>query len=133
MILRWPTPVAFVSDRRLGGRYIYLAQSTATGARLQIGDRTGDGICDLTIDGTLLPTDPAATVITTRTTVPPLVDLTTEAAARNAIAAAGLTAGTTTYVHSVARMGTVLAQSASAGGGGGNGGGGGHRPPILPK
>jgi hypothetical protein len=100
---------------RLGGRYVYLARSNASGARVQIGDRTGDGICDLTIDGTLMATDPATTVITTRTTVPPVVGITTEAAARNAIAAAGLTPGTTTYVESASRPGTVLAQSVPAG------------------
>jgi len=58
---------------RLSGRYVYLGQSPATGAGVQLGDRNNDGLCDVTAGGTTFFSDPASVVGPAAATVPFLV------------------------------------------------------------
>jgi hypothetical protein len=95
---------------RLAGRYVYLGQSTATGGRVQLADHNNDGLCDVTADGNLLLTDPAATVGPAVGTVPFLVT-STESDARGYITQAGLTVGTVTYTPSFGTPHVVIDQS----------------------
>ncbi|WP_204059726.1 PASTA domain-containing protein [Microbispora corallina] len=94
---------------RLAGRFVYLYQSALTGNHLVLGDRNADGLCDVTADGTTVPTD--TSVVGTSIGVVPYVLGSTEAAARAAVVAAGLTVGTVTYQPSTTAAGLVIDQS----------------------
>jgi hypothetical protein len=94
---------------RLAGRYVYLYQSGLAGSHLVLGDRNADGLCDVTADGYTV--DTSALAVGTPIGVVPYVLGSTEAAARDAVAAGGLTVGTVTYQPSTTPAGLVIDQS----------------------
>lgn len=96
---------------RLAGRYVYLNQSTAAGSALTLGDRNGDGLCDVTANGQVFASDPNVTVGPGQWTTVPLLVSTSDAVARRALLQAGLNVGTVTTVASTVSNGTVLDQS----------------------
>ena len=96
---------------RLGGRFVYLYQSPATGSALTLGDANGDGLCDVTVNGQVVATDPNVSIGQGQWTTVPFLVANGDAVARAALLTAGLTAGTVTIVPSTAPKGTVVDQS----------------------
>ncbi|GAA3283904.1 PASTA domain-containing protein [Dactylosporangium vinaceum] len=96
---------------RLGGRYIYLNQSTAAGSAVTLGDKNGDGLCDVTANGQVFASDPNVTIGPGQWTSVPFLVTNSDAIARTALQQAGLNLGTVTIVPSTVTKGTVLDQS----------------------
>jgi hypothetical protein len=93
----------------LGGRYVYLNESGAYGSAVSLGDANGDGLCDVTALGHAYLTDPASVLNGHPVTMPFLIGA-SEQEARGYVAAAGMTVGSVSYVHSPVPAGLVIGQ-----------------------
>jgi PASTA domain len=97
------------------GRWTYMTTNNVPSSGLTFGDRNGDGLCDVSnASGVVFTMPPLFESFSLTTPVPPLVGQ-TEAAADDAIAAAGLAVDSATRVPSLSPVGTVLGQSVTSG------------------